>query len=310
MNKMIGEGGYGCIYYPGFDCDGKKTDFVSKIVTLVDAKREISISNIIKKIPDYDKYFLPIMNHCNIQEKKLPVKLCKTLKPSSKFKVLYVKYMKKKNKLVSFEPTYHYLLQAIQKLIKFKIVHFDLHDSNIILADNPYLIDFGISMNMKKVHTYIKTNFYIYDPSVYIWPLEVHMICYMVNIGRITHEMIEYTCNTFVENHSILKRSSPSFIEEYLTESKNYFSKLLHMPKEMAIRKCLKSWKTWDNYALIMYFFDGGLSIPSLFLKNIHYKPEERHTVEYCLAATRSFGSATSASSTATAASATSASSS
>jgi hypothetical protein len=294
MNKFIDEGGYGCIYYPGFDCKSKKTDTVTKVVSLFDSKREISISNIIKKIPNYDKFFLPVLDYCNIKPKNVPVKLCKTLNAKSMFKVLHVKYMKRTQQLTSFEPTYNYLLQAVQKLIKAKIVHFDINDANVILADNPYLIDFGISINMKKVYMHMTTNFYVYDPSIYMWPLEVHMICYMVNIGKLTKEVVDYTCSTFVKSHSILKRSSSQFITEYLAQSKTHFESLLHIPKETAIKKCLKSWKTWDNYALIIYLFDGGLSIPSLFLKNIHCIPSERLDVSYCLTATRLSGSATS----------------
>ena len=70
MSKLIGEGGFGCVYYPHFSCQGKvisSKKFVSKI-QLYDKYiiRELNIGKIVSKIPHYYLHFAPIIKSCKI----------------------------------------------------------------------------------------------------------------------------------------------------------------------------------------------------------------------------------------------------
>jgi hypothetical protein len=63
--KMIDSGGFGCIFSPALLCNGtkrRKKNTISKLMTTKNAKDEFeklsSIQNIIRKIPNYTKYFL------------------------------------------------------------------------------------------------------------------------------------------------------------------------------------------------------------------------------------------------------------
>ena len=48
---MLNYGSYGCVYYPGTDCNGNTNKtHVSKIVNTKYSAREIDISNKVKKI--------------------------------------------------------------------------------------------------------------------------------------------------------------------------------------------------------------------------------------------------------------------
>ena len=62
---VIGSGGYGCVFRPSLLCKGNKTrkkDMVSKLMTKKYARQEYktieTIRNVLKRIPNYSRYFL------------------------------------------------------------------------------------------------------------------------------------------------------------------------------------------------------------------------------------------------------------
>ena len=65
MSKLMNKGGFGCIYYPGFDSKdptNTNNETVVKIQKVsLTAQNEILISNIVKSIPNYLFYFAPII---------------------------------------------------------------------------------------------------------------------------------------------------------------------------------------------------------------------------------------------------------
>jgi serine/threonine protein kinase len=78
---LISSGGYGCVYYPGLECNANQMDdqgnmiigemktkkYVSKIQKeSFSARNEIRISSMIKKISNYEDYFSPILSVCPI----------------------------------------------------------------------------------------------------------------------------------------------------------------------------------------------------------------------------------------------------
>ena len=70
--EIIGSGTYGCVYFPGFNCKGKKqiksNKLVSKITTdEIGVQSEYEIGQIIKKnIQNYDDFFLIVEKKCSI----------------------------------------------------------------------------------------------------------------------------------------------------------------------------------------------------------------------------------------------------
>jgi hypothetical protein len=287
MNKFIDAGSYGCIYYPGFDCKGNPitTPMVSKIVNDSVAQHEIDISNIVKKIKNYKDHFLPVENHCNVHQ-KLPIVKCDAIKNHTKYKILYIPYKETFPTNYDFNQIYHTLLQSIQLLIQHKIVHFDIKQGNIILSDKVYILDFNLSFSMKNVMGNLETAFYKYHPSYYFWPLEVHLLCYRINHGPVTLTRLTHICTEFVKHHSMLQKLSPRFIKEYTEGSIQHFTTFLELSSKEFIKACIQHWKTWDNYAALIYLFEEGYTIPPMFIKNIHYLPKERLSVSRCLTAT------------------------
>jgi len=287
MKKFIDAGAYGCVYYPGIDCSGNSitTPMVSKIVNSKSAQHEIDMSNLVKKIKHYEDHFLPVENHCDVKQ-PLPIVKCNAIKHHSNYKILYIPYKKTLNTTYEFKQLYHLLLQSIQLLIQHKIVHFDIKQENIILSDKVYLLDFNLSFSMKNIFANAEKTFFKYHPSYYFWPLEVHLLCYHVNHGPITLPRLTQLCNEFVKHHTMLHKLSARFIKEYIEGSIAHFSTILELSSKEFMKACIQSWKTWDNYAVIIYLFEEGYTIPPMFLKNIHYLPKERLSVSQCLTAT------------------------
>jgi hypothetical protein len=139
---------------------------------------------------------------------------------------------------------------------------------------------------MKNVMGNLETAFFKYHPSYYFWPLEVHLVCYRVNHGPITLNRLNDLCNEFVKHHKMLQKLSARFIKEYIDGSIAYFSTILELSSKEFFKACIQYWKTWDNYAALIYLFEEGYTIPPMFIKNIHYLPKERLSVSRCLTAT------------------------
>ena len=70
-NKKISEGAYGCIFKPGYQCNGKVINS-DKYITKIQRKPETSnkeaeISQIVRKIDHYTDFFSPILEDpCSI----------------------------------------------------------------------------------------------------------------------------------------------------------------------------------------------------------------------------------------------------
>ena len=70
MSKLLSQGGFGCVYYPGITCKGK-VDTNKSVVTKIqqdniNSKNEENIGKLVKTIKNFKLYFLPIVSHCPI----------------------------------------------------------------------------------------------------------------------------------------------------------------------------------------------------------------------------------------------------
>ena len=69
--KLLAEGGYGCVFLPGINCDGSSLTskkYVSKIqIYNKSAKNEIQIGKIVQTIGGFSNHFSPVYKHCSIK---------------------------------------------------------------------------------------------------------------------------------------------------------------------------------------------------------------------------------------------------
>lgn len=182
---IVGKGTYGCIFYPRITvCEKDNEDmdsrqYITKIQRIEKENMyEITIGEQIKKIPQYEYFFAPVIKHCTINREIIDynlVKVCKIMQTdfgeldqSKQYTSNTIRYTGentiwghlntlKENpkqwyrKLVNI---HIHLLSAISKLVENKIIHFDLKQTNIMYDDIqnvPIIIDFGISRDMTSV---------------------------------------------------------------------------------------------------------------------------------------------------------------
>ena len=255
---MLSYGSYGCVYYPGTDCNGQTNKtHVSKIVNTRYSAREIAMGNLIKKIPGFQYFFVPVEESCPIQSNK--VKRCRALAYETTFTLLTMPYLKPVQ--VPFDTTiFNTVTHGIELLIENNVVHFDLKQDNIICTPKPYLIDFGISLDMS--HVQLATYFFVYDPGQFIWPIEVHLLCYMVDHNW-SESSLQKVCREVCE--SPIK---PLLEDDYEAKCVHHYGYVWKLPRQEVIAKLIEGWRTWDMYALTLLL--------SRKHPNLHYDASKR----------------------------------
>jgi hypothetical protein len=257
---MIGEGGYGCVYL-GNQCEDTSQG-VSKVVNRRAALREIANGKRIRKIPNYQNFFVPIESSCVVHSTKFKQK-CRALRQSDEYVVMTMPAIR--TVPISFDRNaFIATLPHLSKLIKAKMIHFDLKIENVLFTPSPLIIDFGISIDMKKVYENLSTNFYVYSPSQYEWPIEAHLLCYMMD-RPLTPSSIERVCREVYQRNPFL---------QHVDDAIQHYSFLQTCSREEAVRRLLHGWKTWDLYALTLMLFHTE-EVEAL-RPNLHPNPKKR----------------------------------
>jgi tRNA A-37 threonylcarbamoyl transferase component Bud32 len=163
--KLLAQGSYGCVYYPGYSCAGKETttQYVSKLSRDDKySKVEYDMGQRIKKIPHYEKRFIVVEKKCKVKKPLLEQTTdCSiTRTDRDEYVLMYSKYLNsiELSKVLSKQKlTYYKLLQITNSLVNritemgsVGIVHMDLHFGNILWSkkDNHlYVIDFGLAID-------------------------------------------------------------------------------------------------------------------------------------------------------------------
>lgn len=182
--KIIGSGGYGCVFRPPLKCKGKnrtKKRMVSKLMKVKHAKIEyeeiLKFKKILKKIPNYNKYFLlEDISICKPDKltdsdlEKFDAK-CNALNDNyNRYSVnyridelailnipdggsdlkTYIKGVQYYDLPSVNDKLLNLLVYGIIPMNKKKVLHADLKDSNILMNDQyATIIDWGLSVVYK-----------------------------------------------------------------------------------------------------------------------------------------------------------------
>ena len=306
MSKLLAQGGFGCIYYPGIDCNGKPMDskeYVSKLQKKnKTSENEVIIGNRIRSIPNNEKYFRIHKSECDINLSSVDKKLLKNCHPINiseniPYMVLKFEYLENPDffsllfdSKISKAHRVSYIIQSYLNIVKgfvllsdLEIVQFDLKNENILFdaKNNNFMItDFGISLdmkdfNMKKLLDY----FYIYAPDYYVWSFDLHLLCFLVKKeDKLTKEILVEMINTFINSNPSMDIFSQNFKNIYFNKCFLFGLKYLDIPgknRDNNIRKLIKGFKTWDNYGVSSLY----LRILQIFYNN--NIPECRFLAEY-----------------------------
>ena len=251
--KTISQGIFGCVYYPKIKCIGdmygdkmtkeKKKSMISKFTKYnYIAKNEYLIGQKIKKghlSQDIDPYIFVFVEQLCILENSKKTRPpfhddndCKlSVKDTFKYCILYSKYFESKPliyffknnfSLEFFNKTYNFLLLATSFLYeKYKIIHMDLHFSNILYdVNNQYhIIDFGLSIDLNKALTnefYLKSLLLGYNkknPAIQL-PIEIYILIFFLK-----------------KNKKITKTELTNIVRNYYKTQENQFKKLKNFYK-------------------------------------------------------------------------------
>ena len=335
MSQLLSQGGFGCVYYPGIKCNGK-TDPRTNVVTKLqkkdfNANNEIKIGEMVKKIQYYKLFYLPVISSCPVNLRSLNesiISKCEVIADSDDLNYILMsipyisnapfysillgdeKYKKKiesksknalekKHMFLNLTETFKYLLDAIERLINNKIVHFDLKSDNILyntITTDPQIIDFGISLPIAELNDdNIPNYFYVYGPDYYVWPLEVHIISFIVNETRekLTEKDAEKIAKEYTNTNKALKVFSSEFIDLYRNACVKEIKKYVGENRKETVYKLIDFYKTWDNYSLSIlylktfeYIFSKGFERNSLIIlfsqilvSNINPNPLKRLSI-------------------------------
>ena len=296
MNKLSQEGGYGCTYYPGYNCD-RNSLYTTKTISKVQlynsvSKNEIFISDIICDIIDYKLYFLPIINSSKINVAKINdnhIQQCKIInqKDNHEYVLMNMPYIynigfeniftdtlkSKKHILLLYIESFKYLCSSLQKLLDRGIIHFNIKEKSIIYDDTteiPFITDFGFSIYINELLTNdslidksnLKKYFYIYSPKYYEWSLEVHVISYLLHESSFLNiDAIKKIVSDYLDNNPSFDIFSTSFKETYYNMCINYLSQYIKYTDSVIIDKLIKFYYTWDMYSLsVLYLKYLGFS--------------------------------------------------
>lgn len=285
MSKLIDQGGFGCVFYPAIECDGrisKNPKYISKLHKKdKHVVNEYNIGKMITRIPLYEYYYSPVVNMCNIDVAKIDKEerdMCRIVSKAnadSKFVIMKMPFIKNINlikyltnpnietkEIVTYIlDSYTFLLNNLMILNANKIIHYDLKIPNILIKEKtktPIIIDFGLSIPISNLNTTTYSKyFYTYSPSYYIWPIDVHVICYVLCINSVlTREALHELVDTYLNFNSALKIFSESFIAKFKEVAIRVYNKYVNMSASDIVNELVKNCNTWDSYALSAMFLN------------------------------------------------------
>ena len=286
MSKLLSEGGFGCLYYPGLKCSGASGKSLKRTTKLQrdngSSDNEYHISNIIKTIPNYKFFFSPVLDVCPVSIVKIKKSLldkCNVVKDdksdkSIKHVLMGLEYVKNtpfetiisssssKDIIKIILENFAYLLNSISLLVEKKIVHYDLKLQNILFekaTKTPIIIDFGISMKIDEIDMdNLKEYFYVFAPDYYLWPLEAHLLSYYASkkMVHITSADVDLITKRIVGENYALYFFDEESVRVYEAETNKYLTQFIGLEPELAVIQLIKSYKTWDLFALSILYLD------------------------------------------------------
>lgn len=319
MNNMndpqkIGQGTYGCVYYPSITCNStdKIKDNINYITKVQDSnhpamKNEEKIGKIIQeKIKNYENYFAPIHDVCQVDLTGLDEKNeCKIIQEKENVMSYRIKYLGKNTIETQFkiwhkqlnERDYFlrvidliiYVLYSLNKLlIESNIIHNDTKCDNILFYrknQSPIIIDFGLSIFIPELNK--KEEFRNYNKAIFwLYGFE-YMLLNKINTyptDEIEVVILMDYLNEFIEINDFnyfVKFIIPEIKNGYTNQIKSWTKGQERISRKELFNIILDSTKgTWDLYSFMTSLIEN---INNILLKNEKHKETIQEITEFCL---------------------------
>jgi serine/threonine protein kinase len=292
----IATGGYGCVYRPSIGCQGplnanEQEQAVGSVAKLQKvspmSENEIRIGNMVSKLPGSLQYFVTPDATCTTAAYLFPSSLKSGCPPIANSRqtpeelvvmrmrdVPHEKLGTLKNNATPDEIQtmlrnlivgLPHCLEGIMLLqtAKQPIVHFDLKADNIfapITSELPLIADFGISF-LPKEQTYesIKKTIIAYEPSYFVWPPEIHLLCYILH-GRnenpdvsLTEQEMEAVAERVAISNPLLTNDAVS-TQKRQAEVLGFYNSLTPATGKSVFEYIISNWQKIDVYSISMCF--------------------------------------------------------
>jgi len=273
---LLAQGTFGCIYHPGINCNHKPLN--EKYVTKIHAsdekttQNEIAISRKIQTITNYELYFSPVLENCEVNLAKVDkeeIEKCNFVKEdiddnkpityiSTKIRFIegksLIQYVQKNTKYSIISFLYKTLCESVKKLAEQNIVHYDLKENNIIVSKKgfPIIIDFGISIDLsnRENKNFLKNAFYAYTTKYKPWCIEIVLICYIIyhKPSEVTSNKIMEIFDEVMELNDFAKK--PYLKEDFSAYREKFKTKISTKPQQELFDYLLSTYKRWDLYSV------------------------------------------------------------
>ena len=307
----------GCVYYFFKDCELTKKRSIHKIVN-VDffVNNELINTKKIYEINNYKKYYYICENSYELKLTELNENTNyvgtgkvvgidgSTLLKFADIEIIYFKpYLKAlsspKKYIFTLIDIYRNLLVSINLLVDKNIINNNINFDSIIVDKymNPLMSNFSFSIDISKsdIQEYIKHFFIEYDPTYIEWPMEIHILSFLLTnkLHSLSNNNIECIVNDVINHNILLSNFGETIIKNYKNEAVKYFNKYVNKSYDVIITDILQYSHTWDNYALSIMFLRILIGIHKtieiknkfiiLFMKllvtNIHSNPSKRLSI-------------------------------
>ena len=237
----------------------------------------------------------------------------------------YIRSVPPSSRWQDFVSLYQQASDAVRELVAQRVVHWDLHSSNLLVGPDTgilRIIDFGLSIDVdsEPSRRLIETRFGA-QPLHPRFPLETQMLLLTHEVHRHSrqspHRKAERAARGYERDESQFIRYALSntrwdavftseFLERYVNGAVDFYadyhlSDASGSPTE-STALLWSGWSTWDNYALSILFvrvvcgmFDRVFpnrnaqfaAIVRILMQNLHYDWRERLTADECVKAVR-----------------------
>lgn len=193
---------------------------------------------------------------------------------------------------------YKHILLSINTLVSLQIVHnniyYNYYKTNIMVdckEDYPLIMKFHLSLLLVRDNLneqYLRQFFKVYQPSYIYWPIEIHILCYLLHKLETNESLSKYNINTIIND--VLSNDKSNILNK---EALLYFEKYVNMKRTDIISDILSYYWSWDLYSVSCLFNDILKSkykhnlFLDLFLKQLlvcqRPDPTKRLTANKCL---------------------------
>ena len=203
--------------------------------------------------------------------------------------------------------SYKQMLNCVKLLNNIGIIHNNIQDKSNILVDlskeHVLLSRFSLSIILKNVinissniskEEYLKQFYRVYEPTYYYWPIEIHLLTYLLYKLDKCETLSKHNINTVIENvYNSNNNKLGIGLDDAKKEAKEFFEQFVNMKREDVIAKICSFGNSWDLYSMSCVFYEILISkykqnlfiqlFNKLLLVCLRPNPEKRFDVSLCI---------------------------